>query len=160
SRPWPRWPKREKARPRSLYACDGSLVMVGSGSLQIGADHLDQFLGGLCLQLGAPTFGPRVHDVHTDMVFHHFQHEAVDGAAGAGTELQDAGAAVFLLGPAFDRLDLTADAAHPVEQLRLLASCMRHVVLRCSYDSSEYRLVLAAASAKKKVNLPIEMALS
>ncbi len=60
------------------------------------------------------------------MVFDHFRHQAVHGAARRDDQMQHRGAALLAFERALDRFDLAAHAAHPVEQLGFLDFGVRH----------------------------------
>jgi hypothetical protein len=71
--------------------------------------------GGMgALGIGFPL---RVDDMHADVVIHHLRHQAVDGAAGAGNQLEDVGTADFLLKRPLDRFDLAAKTPHRLSSL-------------------------------------------
>src|ERR1700722_5444649 len=101
-----------------VWAAESVMLMA---SLEVGLHGLDQLLG-TAFPLGILD---RIDDMQPDMVFNHFSHQAVHGAARRDDKMQHAGAAFFILERAFDRFDLTAHAADPVEQLVLLGFGMR-----------------------------------
>src|SRR5580692_4596824 len=112
------WPS-----PRKTWlwlAVDMTLVLAAS--LQVGLHGLDQ-LFGTARPLGVFH---RVDDVEADMVFDHFGHQAVHGAARRDDQMQHRGAALLAFERALDRFDLAAHAADAVEQLVLLGFGMRH----------------------------------
>src|SRR5437016_7235068 len=121
------------ARPRHGLVGEGAVaadaLRLGChgrafSSLEVGAHDVDQLVG-TAGTLEVPL-APGIDHVQANMVFHHLGHEAVHGAAHRGDELQYLGAAELALEGALGRLDLAADAAHPIQQLRLLADGVSH----------------------------------
>ena len=77
--------------------------------LEIGSNDVDQFFCGLSVVIPCGT-----DQVYADVILHQFPHQTVDRASGTGDELQNIGAADFLLQRPFDCLNLPANAPHAV----------------------------------------------
>ncbi len=90
--------------------------------LQISADDVDEFVGGL----GARTCGLFGQHVRADVLLEHLGHESVHGAAGGSDELQHPSAAIFRFERALDGFDLPPNAADASQQLFFVADCMAH----------------------------------
>jgi hypothetical protein len=65
------------------------------------------------LGIGMPR---RVDQVHPDVVFDYFRHQASDRTPRTSDQLQDLSAAQSLVKCPLDSLDLPANATHPVQQ--------------------------------------------
>ena len=94
------------------------------GLFEVGSHDVDQLFGGAAgfgigLQRG-------IDQMHPDVIFDHFAHQAVDRAPRGRDELQDVGTAELLFERALDRLDLSADAPHAVQELGFLSDGMGH----------------------------------
>jgi hypothetical protein len=88
-------------------------------------NNIDQFLGAL----GARTaLMIRIDDVHPNMILDDLSHQAVHRAARSDDEMEDGGAAFFILDRALERLHLAEDAAHSVEQLGFFFDGVSHVI--------------------------------
>ena len=90
-------------------------------------NNIDQFFGAL----GARTaLMIRIDDVHPNMILDYLSHQAVHRAARSDDEMEDVGASFFLLDRALERLHLTEDAAHPVQQLGFFFDSVSHMIYR------------------------------
>ena len=67
-----------------------------------------------------PTLGlaGRGQEVLADVIVHHLAHDALDGAADRGNELQDIGASDLRLEGPLEDIYLSLDAAHGAHSLR------------------------------------------
>ncbi len=61
-----------------------------------------------------------------DMSLKYLGHQAVDCAAARRDYVQYLGAVLFLVQRFFDRIDLAANAADPIDKLFLVSNRMRH----------------------------------
>ena len=52
-----------------------------------------------------------------NVVFDHLGHQAIDGAPRSDDEVQDRGAALFVVQRTLNRFDLAGDTPNPIEQL-------------------------------------------
>jgi hypothetical protein len=88
-------------------------------------NDIDQFLGApgarTALMIG-------IDDVHPNMILDDFGHQAVHCAARGDDEMEDVGASFFFLDRALERLHLTEDAAHSVEQLGFFFDGVSHMI--------------------------------
>src|SRR6516165_11456159 len=82
------------------------------------------------------------------MLLKHFGHQAVDRTAGSGDALEQVRAARLAGERPLDRLDLTAQPAHPVDQPSLVAEppCGRTFVIRVVANGSALSEARALAS--------------
>jgi hypothetical protein len=87
--------------------------------LQIGTHHIDQLFGTTHPLAVVAVLG--IKDVRANVIFHHFRHETVHGAASGRDELQHLGALDLPLQSALNRFNLAAQAAHAIEELALLS---------------------------------------
>ena len=88
--------------------------------LEIGSNDFDQFFCGLVGVMGCSG----TDQMYADVIFDHFPHQAVDRTSGSGDELQNIGAADFVL--QLDRLDLPTNAPYAVEELGFLSDGLKH----------------------------------
>ena len=108
-------------------------------------NDIDQFLGAL----GARTaLVVRIDDVHPNVILDDLSHQAVHCAAGSDDEMKDVGASLFLLDRALERLDLTEDAAHSVQQLGFFFDSVSHTITPipkgvCYYNKCRETTILA-----------------
>src|SRR5579862_40915 len=83
----------------------------------VGAQHVEQFVGGFLLVARALMVG--VGHVHEDVILDNLGHETVDRAARGGQEPHHLAASLVRFERAFERVDLAAQAADPVQELLL-----------------------------------------
>ena len=93
---------------------------ISSGLFQVGANDLDDVVGGF---LG--RFGIAGH-VIADMVFHEFGHEAIYGAASGGEALQGVGARFILVEGAKNAFELADDFFGAVDEVEFFSGSVRH----------------------------------
>jgi hypothetical protein len=93
-------------------------------SLEIGADDIDQLVGGVGSVRVALSLG--IDDVDTDVVLHNLGHEAVDRPPDGRDQLQRLRAPRLSLESPFEGLDLSPNAADPADQLGFAAAGMAH----------------------------------
>lgn len=75
------------------------------------------------LRIGLMT---RIDEVGANMILHDLGHQPIDGAAGAGNQLEHVGTADFLIERSFDGFDLSADTSHPIEEFGFFANGVAH----------------------------------
>ena len=92
--------------------------------LQVGVKNFDQFFCAHCPV--AVWVVCRIADMKADVILHDLGHEAVHRAARGSDEVHDLGAAPFTRERALQGLDLTANAAHAVQQLGFFLNRMCH----------------------------------
>lgn len=80
-------------------------------------NDLDELLGGLGMWIA--TRCGRVDDMIADVVFNHLGDQSIERAATRRDLLQNRSATGLRLHRAFNRLELTADAADPGQKLLL-----------------------------------------
>ena len=73
------------------------------------------------------AFVIRIDDMHPDMVLNDLSHEAVHCSPGCDHQMKDVGAALFFFDRSFERLDLTENTSHSVQELGFLFDGMRHI---------------------------------
>ena len=88
-------------------------------------NDVDQFLGAFGARA---SFVIRIDDVHPNMILDDFSHQAVHRAAGGDDEMEDVRASFFAFDCALEGLDLTEDAAHPVEELGFFFDGVSHAI--------------------------------
>src|SRR5215468_11145055 len=71
-----------------------------------------------------------IDEVRANMILHDLGHQPIDGAAGAGNELQHVGTTDFLVERPFDGFDLSTNTSHAIEQLGFFANGVGHLKLR------------------------------
>lgn len=116
----------------SLRASEGE----SPTSDEVGADHLQQLLGGFALALAGTTL--RIEHVEAYMAVDDLGHQPSERATAGGDLVEDLGAIPVALDRPFQRLDLPADAAHPQEKLALVAMYMHFLI---PYGGIAYELV-------------------
>ena len=67
-----------------------------------------------------------IDEVCANVILHDLGHQPIDGATGAGNELEHVGTADFLIERPFDRFDLSTNASHTIEQLGFFANGVAH----------------------------------
>jgi hypothetical protein len=67
-----------------------------------------------------------IDQMHADVIFDHFAHQAVDRAPRGRDELQHVGTADFLLKRPLDGLDLSPNAPHAIQEFGFLSDGMGH----------------------------------
>ncbi|VTU25163.1 2-isopropylmalate synthase [Variovorax sp. PBL-E5] len=87
-------------------------------------DEIDELVGGIAIECAAVL--DRIDQVGSDVVFDNLGQQTVHCPAAGGDQVHDLGAAHSALQPALDGIDLTADAAHPVQKLLLLVDGVAH----------------------------------
>lgn len=90
-------------------------------------DDLDQFLGGPGARIVAVRLG--IKDMLADMTLDDLGNQPIEGTAARGRLLQHGCAADLLLQRSFHRIELSADASDPIEQLLLLFWRVLHFFL-------------------------------
>ena len=100
-------------------------VATGRRLFQVSANDLDQFVGRLFLS--GRRFALGAEDVKPDMAFEHLGHERVDGAARGGERHEDARAVLLVDERLLDGIDLPANPADSLQQLRLIVNGVSHV---------------------------------
>jgi hypothetical protein len=116
---------RQVERQKSFTVAGGKGgrgIMDAVNLLQVGAHYVDQFFSGL-RALGLMA---RLDQVRANVILDHLGHQSVDGAAGAGDELQHVGAADLLVERPFDGFDLSANAPDAIEQLGFFTNRVTH----------------------------------
>jgi hypothetical protein len=92
--------------------------------LEVRTYHVDQFFSRMsALRIGLIS---RINEVRANMILHDLGHQPVDGAAGAGNELQHVSTTDFLIERPFDGFDLSANASHAIEEFGLFANGVGH----------------------------------
>jgi hypothetical protein len=86
---------------------------------EIAVDNLEELLAGLDIGGCARKMGP-------DVVLYNLGQQAIHRAAAAGNALQYVGTTDFLFQRALDCLDLTSNAADPIQQLGFFTDRMAH----------------------------------
>jgi hypothetical protein len=69
----------------------------------------------------------RINDMHPDMVLNDLSHQAVHCSARRDDEMEYVGAALFFFDRSFERVDLTENTPHSVQELGFLFNSMRHI---------------------------------
>jgi hypothetical protein len=85
--------------------------------LQVSLNYVDQLFGAA--GAGA-AFTVRIDDVDADVILDYLRHQAVHRAARGHDQVKDVGASFFLVDRTFERFDLSAYAANPVQELGFL----------------------------------------
>jgi hypothetical protein len=96
---------------------------ISPSSLEVGANDLDNVVGGFLGRSGIA--GHMVSDV----VFHQFGHEAVDGAASGGEALESVGARLVFIEGAEDTFELANNFLGAIDEVEFFAGGMRHFQL-------------------------------
>src|SRR4029077_15202199 len=67
-----------------------------------------------------------VEYVESDMPFHHFRHQAIQGATASRHELEDAGTFLLTIEGSLDGLHLTPNPPDAAQQFLFVFCCVRH----------------------------------
>jgi hypothetical protein len=92
----------------------------GWKSFEVGADDLDDVVGGF---FGG--FGVAGH-VISNVIFHEFSHEAIDGAAGCGEALEGVGARLVFIEGAQNAFELADDFFSAVDEIEFFSGGVGH----------------------------------
>jgi hypothetical protein len=93
---------------------------ISSNSFKVRSNDLDNVVGGFLGRSGIAGH------VVSDVVFHQFGHEAVDGAASGGETLKSVGARLVFIEGAEDAFELANDFLGAIEEVEFFAGGMRH----------------------------------
>src|SRR5271154_2755228 len=110
--------------PRKMWLCSDPVLSLIGTSLQIGANHVQEFFRRLDVQRLGMFFG--VDEMRAHMILDHFGHQARGRSAHGGDQVHDLFAAGLFVERAFDRFHLAADAAHAAEEFLLFADGVAH----------------------------------
>ena len=111
--------------------------------LQIGPDDRQQIIGDL---LGSPSST----EVLPDVLLHHLGHQAVDGTAAGGEQLQRVSTFLFLIGQgALHRFDLATDFLHPAKQLVAVAMDGLSCHEQFAYTLPQYAIKMIEMQSRK-----------
>jgi hypothetical protein len=118
-------------------------------------NDIDQFFGALGARAALMI---RIDDVHPNMILDDFSHQAVHRPARSDDEMEDGGASFFLLDRALERLDLTEDAAHPVEELGFFFDGVSHMTCLipkgvCYYNKYQETTIVAGGQLPNSMTL-------
>src|SRR5215470_15457989 len=102
----------------------GSLWLMAS--LEIAVDDVYQLIRGLALE--RPGMTGAVHEVRSDMVLDDLCEQPIDGAPATRDQVHNLRAARLPLERPLDCLDLSADAAHAMQQFLLVANGVAHAI--------------------------------
>jgi hypothetical protein len=91
---------------------------------QVGADDIEQLLGGLCVE--HPGVFVRVNQVRTNVVLGDFGHQPGHSAPNACDQVHNLLATRLALQCPLDRLDLALHATHARQQLLLFSNGPGH----------------------------------
>src|SRR5215469_11160963 len=98
--------------------------LTATSLLEIAVDDLDQLIGRLSIECFRVF--DRINEMSADVILDDLSQKAVDGPTAPRNELHNLRAARLTLESSFDRVNLSTDATHPVEQLLLLADRVAH----------------------------------
>src|SRR2546430_9327338 len=93
-------------------------------SLEVAIHDVDQLIRGRGARLTSAR--PARHEVLADVILDDFRQQAAHGAAARGQQLHDLAAIRVPVERPLDRLELSAQAAQPVDQLGPVADGVRH----------------------------------
>ena len=94
---------------------------------EIGADYIEQLLGGVCVERFRMLIG--IHQMSSNVILDHLRHEPRHCTASAGDQMHDLIATGLTVERSLDTLDLSADTAHPGEELLLFTDRVRHAII-------------------------------
>ncbi len=69
-----------------------------------------------CLRLFVCWFGIRIEHMKSDVAFDHLSHQGIHSTPASGDVVQNIGTLRLLVKRPFDGIDLTSNAANPVQQ--------------------------------------------
>ena len=91
-------------------------------SLKIGANDIEQLLGGLAVECLRMLIG--IHQMGSNVVLDHLRHQPGHGSARPGDQMHDLIATGLIVERTLDTFDLSSNATHPGEKFLLLRDCV------------------------------------